>query len=276
MWRKGGGGVGEGGGKVEARFCDSVLVVWPTLAKTDFGQTEFDLCCVCLCVFVLCGVGVGFTVSVPPGTVLPRTALPLDRPKFRSFFPLPPQNSFFSSLSGGLLVEFRWWFEDENPQMCTFGLSGCRVKPWRLRGRRGFTRQPENSKRALLSAPALQTPPKFHEKDPREGRKERILWREREKKTRNFGPPTFRAPPFAPTHTKKPKQLISKNQNNQLPKTKIFAHNKNLNFTQSQFGQSWFRPLSNVIFPQAGRWVFAESVRLRPSASRLSPSHSWR
>ena len=29
-------------------------------------------------------------------------------PKFRAFFPLPPQNSFFSSLSGGLLVEF-WW-----------------------------------------------------------------------------------------------------------------------------------------------------------------------
>ena len=71
----------------------SVSVVWPTLAKTDFGQTdfgqtdfgqtEFDLCCVfvcvcvclcvfvcvcvcvcvCLCVFVcvLCIVGVGFT-----------------------------------------------------------------------------------------------------------------------------------------------------------------------------------------------------------------------
>ena len=31
---------------------------------------------------------------------------------------------------GGLLVEFWWCFED--PQMCTFGLSGCRVKPRRL------------------------------------------------------------------------------------------------------------------------------------------------
>ena len=39
----------------------------------------------------------------------------------------------------------------------------------RLRGRRGFTRQPENSKRAHFRAPALQTPPKFH--TPREGRK---------------------------------------------------------------------------------------------------------
>ena len=70
---------------------------------------------------------------------------------------------------------------------------------WRLRGRRGFTQQPENSKRAHLSAPALQTPPKFHEKTPRE--------REREKKSENgsgrgkksanfFGRPPFGAPPF--------------------------------------------------------------------------------
>ena len=63
-------------------------------------------------------------------------------------------------------------------------------------GRRGFTRQPENSKRAHLSAPALQTQPKFHEKTPREGRKERILRREREKKARYFGPPTLPAPTF--------------------------------------------------------------------------------
>ena len=36
------------------------------------------------------------------------------------------------------------------------------------RDRRGFTRQPENSKRAHFTAPALQTPPKFHERTPRE------------------------------------------------------------------------------------------------------------
>ena len=123
---------------------------WPTLAKTDFGQTDFDLCCV-----FVCGVSRfhgGFHVwvlvwscSVPPGLALPRTALPEDRPslpedrpspgtpKISLFFP-SPQNSFFSSLSEGLFVEFWWCF----PQMCTFGLSGCRVKP----------RRPENSKRA--------------------------------------------------------------------------------------------------------------------------------
>ena len=39
-----------------------------------------------------------------------------------------------------------------------------------VRSRRGFTPQPEISKRAHLRAPALQTPPKFHEKTPREER----------------------------------------------------------------------------------------------------------
>ena len=60
------------------------------------------------------------------------------------------------------------------------------------------TRQPENSKRAHLSAPALQTPPKFHEKIPREERKERILRRDREKKREILGPPPFGSPPFEP------------------------------------------------------------------------------
>ena len=52
---------------------------------------------------------------------------------------------------------------------------------------------------------ALQTPPKFHEKPPREREKELKMWRER-KKTRNFGPPTLRGstlrtPPVAsPLH----------------------------------------------------------------------------
>ena len=76
--------------------------------------------------------------------------------------------------------------------MCTFGLSGCRVKPRRLRGRRGFTGQPENSKRAHLSAPTLQTPPKFHERTPKERKKKENCGGRREKKARNFGPPTLR------------------------------------------------------------------------------------
>ena len=65
---------------------------------------------------------------------------------------------------------------------------GPPFSPFRLRRLRGFTRQPENSKRAHMSAPALQTPPKFHEKTPREGRKERILRRKREKREILGGP----------------------------------------------------------------------------------------
>ena len=92
----------------------SVLVVWPTLAKTDFGQTDFGqtefdlwLCvCLCVCVFVcvLCGVGVGFTVSwcgvsrvgvgfkvlvwscsVPPGSPFPGTPFPWTAQNFALF-----------------------------------------------------------------------------------------------------------------------------------------------------------------------------------------------
>ena len=83
----------------------------------------------------------------------------------------------------------------------------------RSQGRRGFTRQPENSKRAHLSAPALQTQPKFHEKTPRDGRKARILRRESEKKTRNFGP--HPSGPTLSTHqrnTSKKNQSTPKNQ----------------------------------------------------------------
>ena len=81
------------------------------------------VCCVCL-VQDLCAPPALF-----PGPPLRRTPPP-DRPKFRAFFfPSPPQNSFFSTLYGCLLVEFWWCFEDRNPEMCTFGLSG--VKPRR-------------------------------------------------------------------------------------------------------------------------------------------------
>ena len=46
------------------------------------------------------------------------------------------------------------------------------------------TRQPENSKRAHFRAPALQTPPKFHERPKRE-KEERKLWRGGGKKSAN-------------------------------------------------------------------------------------------
>ena len=69
-------------------------------------------------------------------------------PKISRFFsPVPPQNSFFSSLSGGLLVEFWWCLKHRGAQMCTFGVLGLSCASpggavwW---GRRGFTRQSES------------------------------------------------------------------------------------------------------------------------------------
>ena len=53
--------------------------------------------------------------------------------KFRSFFFPPPATIFILlSLSWVLPLHFVGVFEGRNPEMCTFGLSGCRVKPRRL------------------------------------------------------------------------------------------------------------------------------------------------
>ena len=117
---------------------------WPTLAKTDFGQTESTCVCVFVCC-VLCGVGVGFTVSwcgvsrvgvsfkvlvwscsVPPRTALPRTALPrtalpMDRPsrgppKISLFFPSPAAKFvLFFPLLGVVSLNFGGVFEGPGP-----------------------------------------------------------------------------------------------------------------------------------------------------------------
>ena len=121
----------------------------PTLAKCDLlcGVLCFVfvvLCCVCVvCVaWVLVSrfqtgvscMGVGFKVwfGQPflgpsfPGPPFPWTTLHLDRPSpgppkiSRFFFPLPPQNSFFSSLSGVFSWNFGGVFEGRDIQMCTF------------------------------------------------------------------------------------------------------------------------------------------------------------
>ena len=79
----------------------------------------------------------------------------------------------------------------------TFGLSGCRVKPRRLSGRWSFTRQPENSKRAHFRAPALQAPPKFHEKTSKRERR-RTKMRAGEKKSAKFWAPHTSGPTPGP------------------------------------------------------------------------------
>ena len=57
----------------------------------------------------------------------------------------------------------------------------------------------ENSKRAYLNVPALQTPSKFHERTPRERRKNEISGGREKKKREILGPPPFGPHPSAPT-----------------------------------------------------------------------------
>ena len=91
-------------------------------------------------------------------------------------------------------VAFFHHFECVNPT-CPVG---CRLKPRRLRGRPGFTRQPENSKRAHSKAPALQNTTKIPRKDPPRERQERkkIVAR-----VGNLGPPTLQGLPTLRGHT---------------------------------------------------------------------------
>ena len=116
--------------------------------QTDFGQTDFGqfLC------FSVSPIGApkggAPKGGAPKGGVSKGGARRVGGPKFRAFFfPVPPQNSFFSSLSGGLLVEFGWCLKRRGAQMCTFGVlrlscAGPGGPVWW--GRRGFTRQSES------------------------------------------------------------------------------------------------------------------------------------
>ena len=163
-----------------------------------------------LCVWLLCV----WLVLDPPVSLAPYLPAPPapdhptpDRPKYRSFFPLPTplfffsslswewwcfRSSFFLSLTVCLLVEF--WCEDRDPPMCPCGLSGCRVKPRRLRGRRGFTRQPKNSKREGSGASNTTKIPR--EDTQRETKRMKMGAGEGKKKREILGSPPFGAPPW--------------------------------------------------------------------------------
>ena len=163
--------------------------------KPDIFKYTFFLFCVSVFVTIL-----NQTPNPKPQTlrwILP----PLDcagPPKISLFFfPHPPQSSFFLPLLGVLALNFGGVFENQGPQMWTFGLSGCRVRPWWLRGRRGFTRQPENSKRAHFRA--LQHHQNSTKGPRREGEKNENNGGRGKTKREIFGPPhPAGPPPFGP------------------------------------------------------------------------------
>ena len=114
-----------------------MLIVWIFLNCFLFLNCLFRVCCVCCC--VCCGVlRVLFCAFSPPSAGPPPPDNPLpDRPssgppKISLFFlPLPPHFCSFCLSLGVFSLNFGSFCEDQDPQMCTFGLSGCRVKPRR-------------------------------------------------------------------------------------------------------------------------------------------------
>ena len=143
-----------------------------------------------------------------PGPPFPRPPFP-GPPKISRFFPSPATIFFLSSLSGVFSLNFGGVSKTGTLKCARLGYWAVVFNPSGFGAAGASHDSPENSKRAHLSAPALQTPPKFHEKTPREGRKERILRREREKDAKFWaphpsgphpsGPPPFRAPPSHPS-----------------------------------------------------------------------------
>ena len=77
-------------------------------------------------------------------------------PKISRFFsPLPPQNSFFSSLSGGLLVEFWWCLKRRGGQMCTFGVLWLSCEA-RSGGAAGVSHDSPRAQTCTFEGPGLQ------------------------------------------------------------------------------------------------------------------------
>ena len=133
-------------------------------------------------------------------------------PKISLFFFLSPTGNFIlPSLSGGSSRGILVVFEGRDPQMCTSGLSGCRVKPRRALGPPGFhTTTIELQTHTIQGSGASDTTKIPREDPPRERRKNDISGG-REKKKREIlgppptpnpshpsGPPPFGAPPFGP------------------------------------------------------------------------------
>ena len=139
----------------------------------------------------------------PPSTGPP----PPDRPNISLFFfPFPPPFRSFCVSLGVFSLNFGVVFEFRNPKMCTFGLSGCRVKPRRPHqtGPPGLAHDSPRTPNVHISGPLrFKTPPKFHEKTPKRHRKSETVAGKGRKSAKFWaphhlrsGPHPFGAPPF--------------------------------------------------------------------------------
>ena len=128
--------VGFGVGKCSQMFVFACLLcVCVCCVVCCVFQCCCVLCCVCVCVWWVCSGP--FRRTPLRRTPLRRTPLrrtPLRRTaqNFALFFHSPATVFILFSLScWSFSLNFGGVFEDRDPQMCTFGLSGCRVKPRR-------------------------------------------------------------------------------------------------------------------------------------------------
>ena len=159
-----------------------------------------------MCVRV-CGGCVEGPSAGPPSAGPPSSGPPsAGPPKISLFFSLSRHSFLFfpPSLVGPFRCNFDGVFEDQDPQMCTFGLFGCRVKPRRPHqtGPPGLAHDKKKNRElqtCTFEGPGASNTTKIPRKRPKEmGKRNKQLWREREKKARNFGPPPFGPPPFGP------------------------------------------------------------------------------
>ena len=95
-------------------------------------------CCWCLlvvpvggCCLCVCGGCVQDFGASPPDPPPPDRPSPAPPKISLFFFSLPPEISFFLLSLGVFSLNSGGVFEDRDAQMCTFGLSGCRVEPRR-------------------------------------------------------------------------------------------------------------------------------------------------
>ena len=111
---------------------------------------------------------------------------------FALFLLSPTGNFILSSLSGGFLVEFWWCLKRRDAQMCTFGLSGCRVRAPAARsgGAAGVPHDSPRAQTCTFERPGLQ---KHHQnstrRPPRERRKKEISGGREKKKSEILGGP---------------------------------------------------------------------------------------
>ena len=150
------------------------------------------------------------------GPQISRFFFPLSRRKIRSFL---PSLGVFSLNFGGV-------FEDWDPQMCTFGLSGTRP------GRRGSHTTARELQTCTFERPGASNTTKIPRKGPtREGEKNKNCGGRRKKKRKILGPhrsgPTLRGPtPSGPLGLAPHKKKFKKNKQSKITKKKNFKHLK--------------------------------------------------